>query len=289
MRAAFAAPMANAAMAKSTSFIEPEQARAQKRKQAADREDTADSLRASQVSCRLLSGQEAAALAPAIWAHLDARRRRMLFWDVPPERREALLSQHLGMADVAGLALVDGVPAGLSWVLRQGDSGLIHMTYWKDGDSAREIGRLFLDQLAERGYRSLLAVLPVPFRHIRRYVADIGFRRIGILPGGAPLAAARSSAFTSSDGGSCFGRVPKKYTPSLSPCLPCKASKLAPPQERRSSAFPARGTGASSDGPPSPPACENAPASKGPLRHGRVTDAELWIWEPTGGCTAQTT
>ena len=139
--------------------------------------------------CHIISGMEAGHLVRNIWRHVNARRRRMLFWDIAVSNKEDLFARCLSQADVAGLGMSAGQTVGLAWVIRQGNSGSIHMTAWCDGATARIIGKMFLRKLAKLGYSSLLAVLPVPFRHIRRYVADIGFERAGVLPGGAPLAA----------------------------------------------------------------------------------------------------
>lgn len=140
---------------------------------------------------KVVTGSEAACLLPQVWPMLDVKRRDMLLWDVAPQLKARLFPKYLAAADVACLVWCDGQVVGLAWVFGMGRHtrcGVIHMTFWGEAEEARVLGRAFLQRFARDGWQSVLAMLPVPFRHMRRYVADIGMTCMGRLPGACVLA-----------------------------------------------------------------------------------------------------
>lgn len=141
---------------------------------------------------RIMSGCVAACLAPQIWTAMGARERRIMLWDLAPERRAGLFPDALRAASVAGLAWERGALCGLAWIvpLSPGSRcGLIHFCFLRRA-GAEAVARRFLDSVRRSGrFDSLLAVLPVVYRHARSFALGLGFADLGALPGACWLAA----------------------------------------------------------------------------------------------------
>ena len=80
------------------------------------------------------------------------------------------------------LALLDGF---------RGRTAYLHFTFFRgEGFERRiEIGRAFMDFIFKDGSNlaCLLALTPVKFRHSWRYGLDLGFERLGVIPGACTL------------------------------------------------------------------------------------------------------
>lgn len=87
----------------------------------------------------------------------------------------------------AGFSHATGEPLALALLDRfLGRTAYLHFTFFKGEGFARrlEIGRAFTDLLFENGTLScLMALTPVVFRHSWRYGLDLGFTRLGVVPG----------------------------------------------------------------------------------------------------------
>lgn len=107
---------------------------------------------------------------------LPPRLGRFAGFDRDPETREAEITASLACADVRALAILDGEPAALAWVIRQG-RGHCGITHFLAGNPAhaREAAKAFLHHAKSLGYASLAGFVPAPFRHIRDFAASLGF------------------------------------------------------------------------------------------------------------------
>lgn len=140
------------------------------------------------------SGNQAASLAPLVWSALGARGQRAILWDVDPEHRTALFVQALRRAELVHLAWDRQTNALYSvvWIVPlMADSrcGVLHFCCTRHAP-ARALAEDFLCQpeLVQR-FDSLMGFVPVPYRHARRFAADVGFEELGIFPGACWMAA----------------------------------------------------------------------------------------------------
>ena len=139
---------------------------------------------------RLCSGSQAALFVPQLWQRLTPRRRRYMVWDSGPAHGEAALRWFVAQADHALVAWMDGDILGLAWVqplVRGARSCLLHMANVGGREPALSLGRAWLNTELPLLYDSLLAFLPVPFRHVRVLVEALDFKVVAVLPGGACL------------------------------------------------------------------------------------------------------
>lgn len=87
----------------------------------------------------------------------------------------------------AGFSHATGEPLALALLDRfLGRTAYLHFTFFKGEGFARrlEIGRAFTDLLFENGTLScLMALTPVVFRHSWKFGLDLGFTRLGTIPG----------------------------------------------------------------------------------------------------------
>lgn len=87
----------------------------------------------------------------------------------------------------AGFSHATGEPLALALLDRfLGRTAYLHFTFFKgEGVSRRlDIGRAFMDLLFANGTLScLLALTPVRFRHSWNYGLELGFTRLGVIPG----------------------------------------------------------------------------------------------------------
>lgn len=139
---------------------------------------------------KLLTGPQAALHVPLLWDALTPQRRRYAVWDAGKHHGPTILSQLVSLGNIACAAWLDGSLLGIAWVIPvcQGSRcGLIHMLSTGERWQAEAIGNVWIRNVVTHYYDSLLAFLPVPFRHIRSMIEDMGFREISRLPGGSCL------------------------------------------------------------------------------------------------------
>lgn len=142
------------------------------------------------VDIRPLSGQQAALLVPQLWAALSPQRRRYVVWDAANLHGPSALAKIVALGNVSIAAWVNGAILGIAWVIplcTGSRCGLIHMACTGPRYQAEAIGNAWLSQVLPRHYDSLLAFLPLNFRHIRAMIEAMGFRIISRIPGGACL------------------------------------------------------------------------------------------------------
>ncbi|MBQ9536604.1 MAG: hypothetical protein IJU79_02315 [Desulfovibrionaceae bacterium] len=137
-----------------------------------------------------LTGSQAALLVPQLWHGLTPHRRRYMVWDAADQHGPETLARFVSLANVACAAWVNGQFLGLAWVipLTYGSRcGLIHMASTGPRWQSEAIGNIWIRDVLPYHYDSLLAFLPVAFRHIRAMIEDMGFVRISTIPGAACL------------------------------------------------------------------------------------------------------
>lgn len=136
-------------------------------------------------------GAEVADSARGIWKMCDAAHRESVLWDAVWSRRGAALEASLRSASHVVLAWERGVIAGCAWfaaLSRRGACASGHFLFVKRPLRALDIGRAAL-LLAP--YACVIGLVPVPWRGARRYLADLGFAHVAILPGACYLATRR--------------------------------------------------------------------------------------------------
>ncbi len=139
---------------------------------------------------KLLTGSQAALLVPSLWETLTPQRRRYAVWDAGKHHGPTMLRQLVGLGNIACAAWLGGELLGIAWIipLCQGSRcGLIHMLSTGPRWQSETIGNVWIRNVVPHYYDSLLAFLPVSFRHIRSMIEDMGFREISRLPGGSCL------------------------------------------------------------------------------------------------------
>ena len=101
-----------------------------------------------------------------------------------------MLRRFVGLAEHAVAGWIDDLFLGIAWImpLTQGSRcGLIHMACAGEAWQAEAFGRWWLRDVLPEHYDSLLAFLPVAFRHVRRVVEALDFYVVTRIPGGACL------------------------------------------------------------------------------------------------------
>lgn len=142
------------------------------------------------VQVKILTGHQAALLVPDLWFDLTAQRRRYMVWDSGAKHGPHTLAKFVALANTACAAWVNDEFLGIAWVipLAQGSRcGLIHMACTGPRWQAEAIGNAWFKDVLPKFYDSLLAFLPLPFRHIRAMAEDMGFKQVTTIPGGACL------------------------------------------------------------------------------------------------------
>lgn len=142
------------------------------------------------VDIQLLSGSQASALVPLLWQALTPQRRLYMVWDSGHLHGPDTLARFVGLASQAVAAWVNDQFLGISWVIPlapKSRCGLIHLGCTGPRWQAEAIGRVWIRDVLPDYFDCLLAFLPVPFRHIRAMIQDMGFREISLIPGGACL------------------------------------------------------------------------------------------------------
>ena len=144
------------------------------------------------VLVQFCEGPQAACMAPQIWTALEPRHRDVLFWDVRPGYRAAVLPRILSLAGLCAVGWQDGRFLGMGWtvpVLRGARAAFLHMCFRGDAKTAEACGRHFLEHVRQEGkLDSLVGVVPHPFRHMRDFALRMGFRLLGRIPGACVLA-----------------------------------------------------------------------------------------------------
>ena len=105
----------------------------------------------------------------------------------------------------AGWSKETGTPLALALLDRfQGRTPYLHFTFFRGERFERriEIGRAFMGFIFTHGSNlaCLLALTPVKFRHSWRYGLDLGFERLGVIPGACTLADRRNGTLACADG-----------------------------------------------------------------------------------------
>jgi len=143
----------------------------------------------------MVTGSQAACMAPFIWADMGKRERRAILWDVVPNLRQYALQKALGMALVAGIAWAGPRLAAIAWIVPVTPGsrcGLIHCCFMPGCQRYRhELALRFLDAVSKlRGktLECLIALIPIVYRHARQLARDVGFASMGSLPGVCVLA-----------------------------------------------------------------------------------------------------
>ncbi|MBQ9452368.1 MAG: hypothetical protein IJU65_03625 [Desulfovibrio sp.] len=142
------------------------------------------------IRAQLLSGSQAALLVPDLWQALPPQRRRYMVWDAGHLQGPEMLRRFVGLANHAVAGWVDGQFLGIAWImpLTTGSRcGLIHMACTGEAWQAVAFGRWWLREILPKHYDSLLAFLPVAFRHVRHIVEELAFHVVTRIPGGACL------------------------------------------------------------------------------------------------------
>ena len=143
-----------------------------------------------EVEVKIMSGSQAALLVPQLWVALPPKRRRYMVWDSGKSHGPDTLARFIGFATTACVGWVNGTLLGISWVipLAVGSRcGLIHLACTGPRWQAEAIGNVWLRDVLPSEFDSLLAFLPVGFRHIRAMIEAMGFESIAHIPGGACL------------------------------------------------------------------------------------------------------
>ncbi len=141
---------------------------------------------------RLLSGPEAAVWAGHLWTALGSRVRRVLLWDAPEDRKAGLFAECLRRSALVGIARHGDALEALAWMAALGPGsrcGVMHFAFVR---TCAALGTAcdFLDRADAAGcFDTLLALLPVPFRHARNFARNCGFHDLARLPGACFLAA----------------------------------------------------------------------------------------------------
>lgn len=144
------------------------------------------------VMIHFCEGPQAACMAPQIWTALEPRHRDVLFWDVRPNLRAAVLPRILERAGLCAVGWLNGRFLGMGWtvpVLQGARSAFLHMCFRGSARLAEACGRTFLERVQEEGtLDSLIGVVPWPFRHMRSFAVRMGFKSLGCIPGACLLA-----------------------------------------------------------------------------------------------------
>ena len=144
----------------------------------------------SDISAKIVSGPQAACLAPQLWHDLPEKRKRMILWEVPAKERFIKLQSYLGVCDKVCIAWDAGKMLGMSWVLPTcpgARAGFIHLAWGGDFMLALTLGRLYYRALTQ-WYDMLCMFVPVQFRHVRKFIEALGYQEAAHLKSAAALA-----------------------------------------------------------------------------------------------------
>lgn len=142
------------------------------------------------VDVRMMTGPQAALLAPELWHVLPPRVRDIMLWDLAMSSRERMLSTFLEFADVALVAWLNGQMLGMSWVqpISLGArSGILHMATDAPRWQILALARVWINVYLPERYDSLVCFLPLQFRHMRAMVEELGFTEATRIPGAIRL------------------------------------------------------------------------------------------------------
>ena len=121
--------------------------------------------------------------AAAIWAQLCRWRvARAMLWDVAESQRKGVFSSVLDVADFYA-ARSGGIPVAYAWLVPVSPDIPVATAHFcgRSYDETLSAGRGLLSLLQDGGqYRSLLGVIPWPYRHARRLVRELGFQEMRV-------------------------------------------------------------------------------------------------------------
>lgn len=131
--------------------------------------------------------------AAAIWAQLCRWRvARAMLWDVAESQRQGVFSSVLDVADIYE-ARSGGVPVAYAWIVPVATDIPVATAHFcgRSYDETSAAGRELVSLIQAEGYyRSLLGVIPWPYRHARRLVRELGFHEMRV-PGMCNLSRGR--------------------------------------------------------------------------------------------------
>lgn len=133
----------------------------------------------------LMPGPDAAGYARLLFAGMDARFRKMLFWDFPDDKRGQALAKACQISWLCGVALCGREPLAMTWLvpLSTGASAVnIHFAFSRPSPHAVDLGLLFLADLRMRNISRFVCIIPRPFRHARAYARRLGFSPLCMIP-----------------------------------------------------------------------------------------------------------
>ena len=144
-----------------------------------------EEMTGTEFQLRFYTGKQAAALGPELWAALDERRQRTMFWDAQPEQKQAMLSHDLAKADVVGVATQGGAVLAYAWVgtvIPKSRVGHGHFAF--TGEVIDEVSTEFWAGIKSMGiYDSVIAIQPLAYRGAREHAIKHGFNVLGNIPG----------------------------------------------------------------------------------------------------------
>lgn len=131
--------------------------------------------------------------AVAIWAQLCRWGvARAMLWDVEESQRQNIFSSVLDVAAFYA-ARSGGIPVAYAWLVPVSPDIPVATAHFcgRSYDETLAAGRGLVSLLqAEGHYRSLLGVIPWPYRHARRLVRELGFQEMHV-PGMCNLSRGR--------------------------------------------------------------------------------------------------
>lgn len=131
--------------------------------------------------------------AAAIWAQLCRWRvARAMLWDVAESQRQGVFSSVLDVADIYE-ARSGGATVAYAWLVSASPNIPVATAHFcgRSYDETLAAGRELVSLIQAEGYyRSLLGVIPWPYRHARRLVRELGFQELRV-PGMCNLSRGR--------------------------------------------------------------------------------------------------
>ena len=144
----------------------------------------------SDITAKIVSGPQAACLAPQLGSDLPEKRKRMILWEVPARERFRKLQSYLGICHKVCIAWDAGKMLGMSWVVPMcagSRAGMIHLAWGGDFMLALTLGRLYYRALTQ-WYDTLAMFVPLQFRHVRKFIEALGYKEAAYLKNAAVLA-----------------------------------------------------------------------------------------------------
>ena len=121
--------------------------------------------------------------APAIWAQLCRWGvEKAMLWDVEERQRLGLFSTVLASAEVYEARRGDETVA-YAWLVPVAPDVPVAMAHFcgRSYDETLDAGRQLCELLPGYGlYKSLMGVIPWPYRHARRLVLELGFQEMRV-------------------------------------------------------------------------------------------------------------